>query len=65
MVLVTKIHKLLEGLQTFDFFGLFLLRIYLFFVLWYASTHTTSAGPLDPWRAASAPLAPIARTSVL
>tara|TARA_Y100000739_G_scaffold180159_1_gene158313 strand:- start:475 stop:915 length:441 start_codon:yes stop_codon:yes gene_type:complete len=36
MVLVKKIHKLLEGLQTFDFFGLFLLRIYLFFVLWYA-----------------------------
>ena len=36
MLHITKIHKFLEGLQGFDFVGLLLLRIYLFFVLWYA-----------------------------
>ena len=36
MLFITKIHKFLASLQTIDFVGLFLLRIYLFFVLWYA-----------------------------
>ena len=36
MSIIRKIHKFLEGLQAFDFVGLFLLRLYLFFVLWYA-----------------------------
>ena len=31
-----KIHNFLENLQGLDFVGLFLLRVYLFFVLWYA-----------------------------
>jgi len=35
MLFITKIHKFLEGLQAFDFIGLFLLRVYLFFVFWY------------------------------
>jgi len=35
MLFIKKIHKFLEGLQTFEFIGLFLLRVYLFFVLWY------------------------------
>ena len=36
MTLLTKIHKFLESLKGLDFIGLFLLRVYLFFVLWYA-----------------------------
>ena len=31
-----KIHNFLENLQGLDFVGVFLLRVYLFFVLWYA-----------------------------
>ena len=36
MTSLKKIHNFLENLQTLDFVGLFLLRVYLFFVLWYA-----------------------------
>ena len=36
MTFLKKIHNFLESLQRIDFLGLFLLRIYLFFVLWYA-----------------------------
>ena len=36
MNFLTKIHKLLESLNGLSFIGLFLLRVYLFFVLWYA-----------------------------
>ena len=36
MTLITKIQKFLESLKGLDFIGLFLLRVYLFFVLWYA-----------------------------
>ena len=36
MTFLKKIHNFLESLQRLDFVGLFLLRIYLFFVLWYA-----------------------------
>ena len=36
MTSVKQIHNFLESLQRLDFVGLFLLRIYLFFVLWYA-----------------------------
>ena len=36
MTSLKKIHNFLESLQRIDFVGLFLLRIYLFFVLWYA-----------------------------
>ena len=36
MTLITKIQKFLESLRGLDFIGLFLLRVYLFFVLWYA-----------------------------
>ena len=36
MSLISKIHKFLEDLKAFDFFGLFLLRLYLFFILWHA-----------------------------
>ena len=36
MTFLKKIHNFLESLQGLDFVGLFLLRIYLFFVLWYA-----------------------------
>ena len=36
MISLKKIHNFLENLQTLDFVGLFLLRVYLFFVLWYA-----------------------------
>ena len=36
MTSLKKIHNFLENLQTLDFVGLLLLRIYLFFVLWYA-----------------------------
>ena len=34
MLFIAKIQKFLEGLQAIDFVGLFLLRVYLFFVLW-------------------------------
>ena len=36
MTSLKQIHNFLESLQRIDFVGLFLLRIYLFFVLWYA-----------------------------
>ena len=36
MTSLKKIHNFLENLETLDFVGLFLLRVYLFFVLWYA-----------------------------
>ena len=36
MASLKQIHNFLESLQRLDFIGLFLLRIYLFFVLWYA-----------------------------
>ena len=36
MTSLKQIHNFLESLQGLDFVGLFLLRIYLFFVLWYA-----------------------------
>ena len=36
MTFLKKIHNFLESLHRIDFVGLFLLRIYLFFVLWYA-----------------------------
>ncbi len=36
MTSLKQIHNFLESLQRLDFVGLFLLRIYLFFVLWYA-----------------------------
>ena len=36
MTPLKQIHNFLESLQRIDFVGLFLLRIYLFFVLWYA-----------------------------
>ena len=36
MTSLKKIHNFLESLQTLDFVGLFLLRVYLFFVFWYA-----------------------------
>ena len=36
MASLKQIHNFLESLQRLDFVGLFLLRIYLFFVLWYA-----------------------------
>ena len=36
MTSLKKIHNSLENLQRLDFVGLFLLRVYLFFVLWYA-----------------------------
>ena len=36
MTSLKKIHNFLENLQGLDFVGLFLLRVYLFFVLWYA-----------------------------
>ena len=36
MTSLKRIHNFLESLQRLDFVGLFLLRIYLFFVLWYA-----------------------------
>ena len=36
MTPLKQIHNFLESLQRLDFVGLFLLRIYLFFVLWYA-----------------------------
>ena len=36
MTSLKKIHNFLENLQGLDFVGLFLLRIYLFFVLWHA-----------------------------
>ena len=36
MTSLKQIHNFLESLQRLDFIGLFLLRIYLFFVLWYA-----------------------------
>tara|TARA_Y100001970_G_scaffold275039_1_gene375742 strand:- start:1647 stop:2087 length:441 start_codon:yes stop_codon:yes gene_type:complete len=36
MSFITKIHNFLVSLQAIDFIGLFLLRIYLFFVFWYA-----------------------------
>ena len=36
MTSLKKIHNFLENLQGLDFVGLFLLRAYLFFVLWYA-----------------------------
>ena len=36
MTSLKQIHSFLENLQRIDFVGLFLLRIYLFFVLWYA-----------------------------
>ena len=36
MSFIAKIHKFLQSLQSIDFIGLFLLRIYLFFVLWFA-----------------------------
>lgn len=34
MSLIKKIHTLLESLKNIDFIGLFLIRIYLFFVFW-------------------------------
>ena len=36
MTSLKKIHNFLESLHGLDFVGLFLLRVYLFFVLWYA-----------------------------
>ncbi len=36
MTSLKKIHNFLESLQGLDFVGLILLRVYLFFVLWYA-----------------------------
>ena len=36
MTSLKKIDSLLESLQRLDFLGLFMLRVYLFFVLWYA-----------------------------
>ena len=36
MTSLKQIHNFLESLQRLDFVGLFLLRIYLFFILWYA-----------------------------
>ena len=36
MTSLKKIHSFLESLQKLDFLGLFMLRVYLFFVLWYA-----------------------------
>ena len=35
MSFIQKIHKSLEGLKNLDFIGLFLIRVYLFFVFWY------------------------------
>ena len=32
------IHKALEALKKFDFIGIFLLRLYLFYIFWYAGT---------------------------
>ena len=34
MSFIKKIHTLLESLKNIDFIGLFLIRIYLFFVFW-------------------------------
>ena len=34
MSFIKKIHLLLESLKNIDFIGLFLIRIYLFFVFW-------------------------------
>ena len=36
MSFIAKVHKFLKSLQAIDFVGLVLVRIYLFFVLWYA-----------------------------
>jgi uncharacterized membrane protein YphA (DoxX/SURF4 family) len=38
MKIIRSIHAFLNSLQNLDFLGLFLIRIYLFNVLWYAGT---------------------------
>lgn len=38
MKILLSLHKVLEGLKSFDFFGLLLLRLYLFYIFWYAGT---------------------------
>ena len=36
MKLINRIHHLLKGFESLDFVPLFLMRIYLFYVLWFA-----------------------------
>ena len=38
MEIIKKIHRFLDSLQAIDFIGLFLIRLYLFYVLWNAGT---------------------------
>tara|TARA_B100001750_G_C15114409_1_gene401767 strand:+ start:93 stop:533 length:441 start_codon:yes stop_codon:yes gene_type:complete len=39
MKIFLTFHKFLKGLKKIDFIGLFLLRLYLFSVFWYAGTY--------------------------
>ena len=36
MKLILKIHHAMKGFENIDFVPLFLLRVYLFYVLWFA-----------------------------
>ena len=36
MKIIRSLHKFLESLQNLDFIGLFLIRLYLFNVMWFA-----------------------------
>ena len=50
MKIIRSLHKFLESLQNLDFIGLFLIRLYLFNVMWFAGTdHMENMDKLSGW----------------
>ena len=50
MKTIKSLHKFLESLQKLDFIGLFLIRLYLFNVMWFAGTdHIENIDKYSGW----------------